>query len=120
MIEVITTIERKENWPVHTYTHENLHTISGYQEMVQMTIINKHHCISCIILVITKRDTSNLTQAVHILKICVVIMTMNSHVKNSNYKKSLAYRESDRLLGMEIFIISILILFYIIYLGLVI
>lgn len=81
MIEKITMVERKENWPVRTYIHENLHTISGYHEMVQMTIINKHHCI---ILVITKRDTSNLTQAVQILKICVVIMTMNSHVKNSN------------------------------------
>lgn len=88
MVEVITMVESKENWPIHTYTHENLHTISGFQEMVQMTTINKHHCISCIILVVTKKDTSNLTQAVQILKICVVIMTMNSHVKNSNSKKA--------------------------------
>lgn len=36
------------------------------------------------------------------LKICVVIMAMNSHVKNSNSKKSLAYINSDRLLGMEV------------------
>lgn len=42
MIGVITMVERKENWPVRTYTHENLHTICGYQEMVQMAIINKH------------------------------------------------------------------------------
>lgn len=68
MTAVITTAERKENWPVHTYTHKNPHIICGYPETATINIISKHHCISCIILVVTKRDTSNLSQAVQILK----------------------------------------------------
>lgn len=38
-------VERKDNWPVHIYMHENPHTICGYQEMVQMAIIHKHHVL---------------------------------------------------------------------------
>lgn len=54
--------KRKGNWPAHPYAHENPDAICAYRQSAQVTVINKHHCISCI-LVATKRKTSNLNSS---------------------------------------------------------
>ena len=57
--------KERERTGMSTLIHMKIHTLFVVVEKQSKRLNKKNHCISCMILFVTERDTSNLPQAVH-------------------------------------------------------